>query len=201
MDLQASLSTWFPRQEYWSGLPFPSLGSLPDPGIKPTSPVSSPWQEGSLPLSHLGSPIPDYYGSTKLEYFGWMGSSENFLDVDQDCVSVEETVRECWWSRNSRHHVEGKVKKTKCHKWKAFWEGSKLYFCDQFNLVDLKQTARHLYSTDRFIWDPVRLFCLQMAWDLLLLISVSLRFLFINFYKWLFSYKQIPEKWNSTWLC
>ena len=120
MDLQASLSTWFPRQEYWSGLPFPSLGSLPDPGIKPTSPVSSPWQEGSLPLSHLGSPIPDYYGSTKLEYFGWMGSSENFLDVDQDCVSVEETVRECWWSRNSRHHVEGKVKKTKCHKWKAF---------------------------------------------------------------------------------
>ena len=27
----------FPRQEYWSGLPFPSLGELSDPGIKPTS--------------------------------------------------------------------------------------------------------------------------------------------------------------------
>ena len=29
----------FLRQEYWSGLPFPSSGDLPNPGIKPTSPV------------------------------------------------------------------------------------------------------------------------------------------------------------------
>ena len=28
------------RQEYWSGLPFPTAGDLPDPGIKPMSPVS-----------------------------------------------------------------------------------------------------------------------------------------------------------------
>ena len=32
---QAPLSMGFSRQEYWSGLPFPSLGDLPDPGIKP----------------------------------------------------------------------------------------------------------------------------------------------------------------------
>ena len=32
---QASLSMGFSRQEYWSGLPFPSPGDLPDPGIKP----------------------------------------------------------------------------------------------------------------------------------------------------------------------
>jgi hypothetical protein len=29
----------FPRQEYWSGLPLPSPGDLPDPGIKPASPA------------------------------------------------------------------------------------------------------------------------------------------------------------------
>ena len=29
----------FSRQEYWSGLPFPPPGDLPDPGIKPTSPT------------------------------------------------------------------------------------------------------------------------------------------------------------------
>ena len=29
----------FSRQEYWSGLPFPSPGDLPDPGIKPASPA------------------------------------------------------------------------------------------------------------------------------------------------------------------
>ena len=32
-------SMGFSRQEYWSGLPFPSLGDLPDPGIKPGSPA------------------------------------------------------------------------------------------------------------------------------------------------------------------
>ena len=34
---QAPLSVEFPKQEYWSGLPFPSPQDLPDPGIKPTS--------------------------------------------------------------------------------------------------------------------------------------------------------------------
>ena len=46
---QAPLSTGFPRQEYWSGLPLPCPGDLPHPGIKPTSPAL---QADSLPLSH-----------------------------------------------------------------------------------------------------------------------------------------------------
>ena len=41
-----------PRQEDWSGLPFPSPGDLPDPRFKPTSPALP---ADSLPLSHLGS--------------------------------------------------------------------------------------------------------------------------------------------------
>ena len=36
---QAPLSRGFSRQEYWSGLPFPSPGDLPDPGIEPRSPA------------------------------------------------------------------------------------------------------------------------------------------------------------------
>ena len=36
---QTSLSMGFSRQEYWSGLPFPSPGDLPNPGIKPGSPA------------------------------------------------------------------------------------------------------------------------------------------------------------------
>ena len=36
---QASPSMDFSRQEYWSGLPFPSPGDLPDPGIEPGSPT------------------------------------------------------------------------------------------------------------------------------------------------------------------
>ena len=36
---QAPPSTEFSRKEYWSGLPFPSPGDLPDPGIEPRSPA------------------------------------------------------------------------------------------------------------------------------------------------------------------
>ena len=36
---QALLSMGFSRQEYWSGLPFPSPGDLPNPGIEPGSPA------------------------------------------------------------------------------------------------------------------------------------------------------------------
>ena len=36
---QAPLSMGFPRQEYWSELPFPSPGDLPDTVIEPTSPA------------------------------------------------------------------------------------------------------------------------------------------------------------------
>ena len=50
---QAPLSMGYSRQEYWNGLPFPSPGDLPNPGIEPASPAL---QVNSLPLSHLGSP-------------------------------------------------------------------------------------------------------------------------------------------------
>ena len=43
---QAPLSIEFSRQDYWSGLPFPSPGDLPDPGIEPGSPAL---QAASLP--------------------------------------------------------------------------------------------------------------------------------------------------------
>ena len=42
----------FPKQEYWSELPFPSSEDLPQPGIER---VFLTWQVGSLPLSHQGS--------------------------------------------------------------------------------------------------------------------------------------------------
>ena len=38
-SLRGSPSMGFSRQGYWSGLPFPSPGDLPDPGIEPGSPA------------------------------------------------------------------------------------------------------------------------------------------------------------------
>ena len=57
MACQAPLSIGFPRREYWSGLPFPSPGNLPDPGIKPRSPAL---QVDSLLLSLRGSHVGSY---------------------------------------------------------------------------------------------------------------------------------------------
>ena len=42
-----STSTGFPRQETWSGFPFPPPGDLPNPGSEPTSPVSPELQADS----------------------------------------------------------------------------------------------------------------------------------------------------------
>ena len=47
---EAPLSMGFSRQEYWSGLPFPPPGDLPDPGIEPVFPAS---QADSLPTKLL----------------------------------------------------------------------------------------------------------------------------------------------------
>ena len=51
---QAPLSMEFSRQEYWSGLPFPSPGDLPNLGIKPGSPTL---QADALPSEPPGKPI------------------------------------------------------------------------------------------------------------------------------------------------
>ena len=52
MAHQAPLSMGFPRQEYWSGLPFPSSGDLPNPGIELASPTL---QTDCLPSEPPGS--------------------------------------------------------------------------------------------------------------------------------------------------
>ena len=51
---QAPPSMEFSRQECWSGLPFPSPGNLPDPGIEPRSPVL---QADALPSEPPGKPF------------------------------------------------------------------------------------------------------------------------------------------------
>ena len=54
---QAPVSVGFPRQEYWSGLPFPSLGDLPNPDIEPMSPASPALTDGIFTTAPPGSPI------------------------------------------------------------------------------------------------------------------------------------------------
>ena len=54
---QAPLSMRFPRPDYWSGVPFPSPGDLPDPRIEPTSPALAggffTTEASGKPLEHV----------------------------------------------------------------------------------------------------------------------------------------------------
>ena len=58
---QAPMSMGFSRQEYWSRLPSPSPGDLPNPGTEPTSPASPALQVDSLPVEPLGKSHPMTY--------------------------------------------------------------------------------------------------------------------------------------------
>ena len=76
---QAPLSIEFSRQEYWSGLPFPSPGGLPDPGIEPGSPALQVLYR----LNHKGS-----LKSLKSEWVvitGW----KTVQVIDYFCFRVE----------------------------------------------------------------------------------------------------------------
>ena len=57
MDCQALLSMGFSRQEYWSGVPFPTPGDLPDPGIEPASLGSPALAGGFFPTVPPGKPV------------------------------------------------------------------------------------------------------------------------------------------------
>ena len=60
-----SLSMGFSRQEYWSGLPCPTPGDLPDTGIKPVSPAL---QEDSLPTELQGKACAESHSYSVLSF-------------------------------------------------------------------------------------------------------------------------------------
>ena len=59
MALQAPLSMGFSRQEHWSGLPFPSPGDFPDPGVGPAYPVSPALASGFFTTEAPGKPTAE----------------------------------------------------------------------------------------------------------------------------------------------
>ena len=66
---QAPLFMGFSKQEYWSGLPCPPPGDLPDPGLKPVSPAL---HVESLPLFHQGSPTQHCKSTILQKIFDWV---------------------------------------------------------------------------------------------------------------------------------
>ena len=78
---QDPLSIGFPKQEYWSGLPFPFPGAPPDPGINSASPAL---QVDSLPGRHPGSPFVYLTHFQILSPFRWL---HNIEQSSSCCIS------------------------------------------------------------------------------------------------------------------
>ena len=75
---QALLPMGFSRQEYWSGLPFPSPGDLPNPGIEPRSPAL---QEVSLPSEPPRKPCSLSFLQGIFPTQGWNPGLQHFRHV------------------------------------------------------------------------------------------------------------------------
>ena len=76
---QAPQSMEFPRQEYWSGLPFPSPGDLPNPGIEPRSRAL---QADALPSE-----------PSKTKILGLSNQAEDSLSIRDECCPFSATVQ------------------------------------------------------------------------------------------------------------
>ena len=83
---KALLSMGFSRQEYWSGLPFPSPGDLPTPGIKPRSPTV---QADALTSVPPGKPLNKSLYLEKYKYRFSMSSSKIYFDILLEIPNLE----------------------------------------------------------------------------------------------------------------
>ena len=116
----------FSRQEYWSGFPFPSPGDLPDPVIKPKSPVL---QVDSLPVSHKGSPLYIVTFSLFLNHLMSQGDFRSVNSEEWDSASWGhsrnpewEQLYNCKPGAYSFHEVPNsshpwRLKTLRKHKW------------------------------------------------------------------------------------
>ena len=108
---QGPLSMGFYRQDYWSSLPFPSPGDLPNPGIEPVSPEWLQFvRKDSLPLSHLGSPWHDlkkqYVLLTKIMLLpAFLSSQALALSISFNSMNYsicfQQILFSTWWVKPS----------------------------------------------------------------------------------------------------
>ena len=148
---QAPLCKEFPRQEYWSGLLFPSSGDLPDPGVKPTFPA---WQADSLPLSHMGMkwsiPMECYWNGILLS------KKKKKKERERDHLSIYSNMDE-----SREHYAMWNVRQRKTNTiWSHLYIESKkqneniqiqrtnIWFPEGRGLVELQNRWRRLRGTN-----------------------------------------------------
>ena len=93
VELDSSETLWtvgFFQQEYWSGLPFPPSGDLPDPGIKPLFPVGPALAGGFFTTESPGKPEIDCLDGINTKDAHFLGSCRLY------CINSLRLREECW---------------------------------------------------------------------------------------------------------
>ena len=96
-----TLSMEFPRQEYWSGLLFPSPGDVPDPGIKPRSPTlqadslrsKAPEWRTNIPLEKHASGIKDRNLRRTINKYKWLFHDHSQVKSSWDCFQCVHNAK------------------------------------------------------------------------------------------------------------
>ena len=94
---QAPLSLGIPRQEYWSELPFPSPGDLPDPGIKPPSPVLAGRFLTTEPQEKLMYELTIWKERIRVHSIVWGGTCKlEAVEILKVKISSKDRITEKW---------------------------------------------------------------------------------------------------------
>ena len=105
---QAPLSVGFPRQEYWSGLPFPPPGDIPEPGIEPESPAASALAGRFSTTESLGK-----LTYSLKEWFEDAPKKRQWIQKRGRCgvnkgqgtkKLVSLSLINCWWTKRERNN-------------------------------------------------------------------------------------------------
>ena len=171
---QAPLSMKFSRQEYWSGLPCPSPGDLPDPGIKPKSPTL---QADSLPseppgemdegeeatgLPHSGFLLSDLHHSLRMEDQegrGSLGKTSANSGCPGHLLAAPPSLEPASVSSQERHWES--VPALLSHQ----WLGNQRSLLAPLAFISLSDNLRSLGSFQAGVdpWLPVSVDCTQIA--------------------------------------
>ena len=107
---EAPQSMGFSRQEYWSGLPFPSPGDLPDPGIKPRSPTlqgdalpSEP--PGKIMLKILRARLQQYVNHEHPDVQAGFRKGRGARDQIVNICWIMEKARQFHFNRCEKHLI------------------------------------------------------------------------------------------------
>ena len=130
----APLSMWFPRQEYWRGLPFPSPGHLPNARINS---CLLHWQADSSPLSHLRGQIFDLYcafNGKPLQYC--LENPMNSMKRQKDMTLKDELPRSV--GANVLLEISGEITPERMKGWRQSENNTQLWM---WLVMEVKSSA------------------------------------------------------------